>query len=110
MTPVVRFEDEADAEYREAGQWYDVRQVGLGLQFFDEVDAALRQPRRLLIAAGAGGCKPVLACFTTVAEPRGLKFEHSHRMLPSDEGTCPEDYTEGHGRERPLPRFLNRRM
>jgi plasmid stabilization system protein ParE len=41
VTPVVRFEDEADAEYREAGRWYDVRQPGLGLQFFDEVDAAI---------------------------------------------------------------------
>ena len=39
----VRFEDEADAEYREAGRWYDDRQPGLGLQFFDEVDAAIRR-------------------------------------------------------------------
>jgi plasmid stabilization system protein ParE len=43
VTPIVRFEDEADAEYREAGRWYDVRQPGLGLQFFDEVDAAIRR-------------------------------------------------------------------
>jgi len=25
VTPIVRFEDEAEAEYREAGRWYDVR-------------------------------------------------------------------------------------
>jgi plasmid stabilization system protein ParE len=41
-TPV-RFEDEADAEYREAGRWYDAKQAGLGVEFFDEVDAAIRR-------------------------------------------------------------------
>ena len=49
MTPPVRFEDEADAEYRAAGRWYETRRIGLGLEFFDAVDAALeliaRMPR-----------------------------------------------------------------
>jgi plasmid stabilization system protein ParE len=36
----VRFEDEADAEYREAGRWYEARRTGLGMEFFDAVDAA----------------------------------------------------------------------
>jgi hypothetical protein len=40
---LVRFEDEADEEYREAGQWYDARVEGLGVEFFDEVDSTLRQ-------------------------------------------------------------------
>ena len=40
---LVRFEDEADAEYREAGRWYDARQAGLGIEFFDEVDATIRR-------------------------------------------------------------------
>jgi hypothetical protein len=42
---LVRFEDEADEEYREAGRWYDARVAGLGLDFFDEVDATPRVPR-----------------------------------------------------------------
>ena len=43
MSALVRFEDEADAEYREAGRWYDARQAGLGIEFFDEVDATVRR-------------------------------------------------------------------
>ena len=43
MKTAVRFEDEADAEYREAGRWYDARQTGLGTEFFDEVDATIRR-------------------------------------------------------------------
>ena len=43
MSARVRFEDEADAEYRQAGLWYESRRIGLGVEFFDEVDAALRQ-------------------------------------------------------------------
>jgi toxin ParE1/3/4 len=42
-----RFEDEADAEYRAAGRWYEERVVGLGIEFFDAVDAALNQIARL---------------------------------------------------------------
>lgn len=43
MTPRVRFEDEADAEYRHAGRWYEGRRSGLGVEFFDAVDTAVRQ-------------------------------------------------------------------
>ncbi|MEQ1729200.1 MAG: type II toxin-antitoxin system RelE/ParE family toxin [Vicinamibacterales bacterium] len=43
MNVPVRFEDEADAEYRAAGRWYEARRTGLGLDFFDEVDAAIGQ-------------------------------------------------------------------
>lgn len=43
MIPRIRFEDEADAEFREAGRWYESRRAGLGIEFFDEVDAALRR-------------------------------------------------------------------
>jgi hypothetical protein len=39
----VRFEDEADAEYRAAGRWYEGRRTGLGLEFFDAVDATISQ-------------------------------------------------------------------
>ena len=43
MTPGVRFEDEADREYREAGRWYEARRLALGLEFFDEVDSTIRR-------------------------------------------------------------------
>lgn len=43
MNPLVRFEDEADAEYREAGRWYDAKSAGLGVEFFSEIDAAVRR-------------------------------------------------------------------
>ena len=39
----VRFEADADAEYREAGRWYEERRSGLGIEFFDAVDTAIRQ-------------------------------------------------------------------
>lgn len=42
MSSKVRFEDEADAEYRDAGRWYEDRRTGLGVEFFDEVDAVVR--------------------------------------------------------------------
>ena len=43
MNPHVRFEDEADAEYRLAGRWYEDRRERLGLEFFDAVDTAIDQ-------------------------------------------------------------------
>ena len=43
MNPRVRFEDEADAEYRLAGRWYEERREQLGMEFFDAVDAAIDQ-------------------------------------------------------------------
>ncbi len=47
MTKTARFEDEADAESRAAGRWYEERVVGLGIEFFDAVDATLDQIARL---------------------------------------------------------------
>lgn len=43
MNPRVRFEDEAEAEYRAAGRWYEERRTGLGLEFLDAVDATIDQ-------------------------------------------------------------------
>ena len=37
MSKRARFEDEADAEYRAAGRWYQERVAGLGIEFFDAV-------------------------------------------------------------------------
>ena len=41
MNPRVRFDDEADAEYRAAGRWYETRREHLGIEFFDGVDATI---------------------------------------------------------------------
>lgn len=41
MNARVRFEDEADAEYRLAGRYYEERREHLGIEFFDAVDAAI---------------------------------------------------------------------
>jgi plasmid stabilization system protein ParE len=41
VSPRVRFEDEADAEYRLAGQYYEELREHLGLEFFDAVDATI---------------------------------------------------------------------
>lgn len=43
MNPRVRFDDEADAEYRLAGRWYETRREQLGIEFFDAVDATIEQ-------------------------------------------------------------------
>lgn len=43
MNPRVRFEDEADAEYRLAGRYYEERREHLGIEFFDAVDATINQ-------------------------------------------------------------------
>ena len=43
MNPRVRFDDEADAEYRVAGRWYEARRERLGLEFLDAVDATIGQ-------------------------------------------------------------------
>jgi len=45
VNPRVRFDDEADAEYRLAGRWYETRREHLGLGFFNAVDATI-DPRR----------------------------------------------------------------
>ena len=53
MNANVRFEAEADAEYRAAGRWYEKPRLGLGLEFFDAVDAALTQIVRVPKAGAA---------------------------------------------------------
>jgi len=43
VSPSVRFEEEADAEYRACARWYEKRQAGLGKEFLDAVDATLER-------------------------------------------------------------------
>ena len=43
MSPRVRFDDDADTEYRAAGRWYEARREHLGIAFLDAVDATIDQ-------------------------------------------------------------------
>ena len=55
MKPHVRFEEEADAEYRLAGRWYEDHRQHLGIEFFDAVDATIDQ---IVLLADAGSLVP----------------------------------------------------
>lgn len=41
MNPNVRFEEEADTEYRLAGRRYETQRENLGTEFFDAIDVAI---------------------------------------------------------------------
>jgi toxin ParE1/3/4 len=56
VNPLVRFDCEADAEYRLAGQWYEARREHLGMEFFDAVDATID---RIVATPGAGSRLPL---------------------------------------------------
>jgi plasmid stabilization system protein ParE len=43
VNPRVRFEDEAEEEYRLAGRWYEQRREHLGVKFLGAVDAIIDQ-------------------------------------------------------------------
>jgi plasmid stabilization system protein ParE len=51
----VRFEEEADAEYRAAGRWYEDHRQHLGVEFFDAVDATIAQ---IVMMPDAGSLVP----------------------------------------------------
>ena len=43
MNPYVGFEEEAEAEYRAAGRWYEDHRQDLGVEFLDAVDSTIDQ-------------------------------------------------------------------
>jgi plasmid stabilization system protein ParE len=55
VNPHVRFEEEADAEYRIAGRWYEDHRQHLGVEFFDSVDATIDQ---IVLLPDAGSLVP----------------------------------------------------
>lgn len=57
MNPHVRFEDEADAEYRLAGRWYEERREQLGIEFLDAVDETID---RVVAMPHAGALVPLM--------------------------------------------------
>ena len=82
MSVLVRFEDEADAEYREAGRWYDARQGGLGIGFFDEVDATIR---RILDFPHIGARVPRVPSDLPVRQSAVTRFPYHVIYLEPDE-------------------------
>jgi toxin ParE1/3/4 len=88
VSPRVRFEDEADAEYRDAGRWYEGRRAGLGLAFFDAVDAAISQivdlPQSAARIPRLPACRIAGAAISSQAIPvsrRYLEVEGAIRIL-----------------------------
>jgi len=94
VSPRVRFEDEADAEYRLAGRWYEERREHLGIEFFDAVDATIDQivemPRAGSLVPRVPTAVPVrrravtrfpyhVICLETPTEIRILAIAHDHR-------------------------------
>lgn len=55
MNPRVRFESEADAEYRLAGRWYEGQREHLGMEFFNAVDETINQ---IVLLPQAGSLVP----------------------------------------------------
>jgi len=55
VKPHVRFEQEADEEYRLAGRWYESQRAHLGMEFLDAVDATIDQ---IAILPRAGSLVP----------------------------------------------------
>ena len=80
MNPRVRFEDEADAEYRLAGRWYEGRRDHLGLEFFDAVDAAISQPFKLRRSEN-GPLEGGSSCLSRHLLRKGQRAAASRRIL-----------------------------
>jgi toxin ParE1/3/4 len=73
VNPNVRFEDEADAEYRFAGRWYEERRDHLGIEFFDAVDATID---RIVAMPRAGSPVPRLPSDSPVRRRAVTRFPY----------------------------------
>jgi plasmid stabilization system protein ParE len=73
VNPRVRFDDEADAEYRLAGRWYEARREHLGIEFLDAVDAPIDQIAAL---PGAGSTVGGLPAELTVRRRAVVRFPY----------------------------------
>jgi len=94
VNPRVRFEEEADTEYRLAGRWYEERREHLGIEFFDAVDATVDRivatPRAGTVVPGLPSDSPVrrravtrfpyhVVYLETASEIRILAIAHDRR-------------------------------
>jgi len=66
----VRFEDDADVEYRLAGRWYEEHRSNLGIEFFDAVDATIGQIVELPSAGSPVALLPADVPARKIAVPR----------------------------------------
>ncbi len=73
MNPRVQFEDEADAEYRLAGRWYEARREHLGFEFFDAVDETIE---RILDLPGSGSLVPRMPANLQARKMAVTRFPH----------------------------------
>lgn len=73
MNPNVRFEDEADTEYRLAGRWYEDRRPHLGVEFFDAVDAVID---RIVAMPRAGALVPQMPPALSVRRRAVTRFPY----------------------------------
>lgn len=69
----VRFEDEANHEYRAAARWYEARRAGLGAEFLDAVDDTLR---RIVLFPSAGAPVPRVPADLTVRRAPVKRFPY----------------------------------
>lgn len=96
MSRRVRFEDEADGEYREAGRWYEGHRTGLGLEFFDAVDAAIS---RIVDLPAIGTRVPLLPAKLPVRRHAVTRFPYHVVYLETPEQT--RILAVAHDRRRP---------
>lgn len=80
MSRRIRFEDEADLEYRQAGRWYEGRRIGLGLEFFDAVDDAIR---RIIDWPESGSAVPRVPAELSVRRIAVKRFPYHVVYLPT---------------------------
>jgi plasmid stabilization system protein ParE len=73
VSPRVQFEDEADAEYRLAGRWYEERRERLGFEFFDAVDATID---RIVAMPRAGDLVPRMPADLSVRRRAVTRFPY----------------------------------
>jgi hypothetical protein len=73
VNPRVRFDDEADAEYRFAARWYEARREHLGMEFLDAVDATID---RIVAIPHAGAPVPRLPADLPVRRRAVIRFPY----------------------------------
>ena len=83
MNPRVLFEDEADAEYRLAGRWYEDRRERLGIEFFDAVDATID---RIVAVPRAGTLVPRMPSDSPVRHRAVPRFPYHVVYLETSAG------------------------
>jgi hypothetical protein len=81
VNPDVRFEEEADAEYRAAGRWYEDHRQHLGVEFFDAVDATIDQ---IVMLPDGGSPVPRMPADLPVRRRHLLRLRLSHPERVSD--------------------------